>query len=184
MMRLFIGIPLDDAVLTELSAIAARFGSTGEGLRWPAPETWHITLQFLGNTGQEQYACIVARLREIRSAAIPVELEGTGFFEHAGIFFAGVRPTPELMSLQQHVTRATGRCGFVTEDRPYRPHITLARAKGAAGARDLRHLKKGMEQPPKFTAFVAEEFLLYESFTLPAGSQYEIRERFSLHSEA
>jgi 2'-5' RNA ligase len=179
-MRLFIGIPLGDAVLAELSAIVARFGSTGAGLRWSAPETWHITLQFLGNTIPEQYSCIVARLREIRSPPVPVALEDVGFFDRAGIFFAGAHLTPELVSLQQHVAAATGHCGFTAEERAYRPHITLARAKGTAGAQELRQLKKKIEQPPKFTEFVAEEFLLYESFTLPAGSQYKIRERFSL----
>lgn len=179
MMRLFIGIPLGNAVLAELSASVERFGSTGDGLRWSAPETWHVTLQFLGKTGEEQYACVAGRLQEVRSRPVPVELEDVGVFDKAGIFFAGVRLSPELISLQQHVTAATSLCGFVAEARPYRPHITLARAKGVAGTLALRQLKNA-ELKLKFTGFVAEEFLLYESFTLPAGSRYEIRERFSL----
>lgn len=180
MMRLFIGIPLANTVLAELSAIAARFGSTSGDLRWSPPATWHITLQFLGNADTAQYSCVVAHLRGVRSQPVPVELEGVGFFERAGIFFAGVRLTPDLLTLQQHVAAASGQCGFVAEARPYRPHITLARSKGIEGAKELHQLKKKIEQAPKFTTFIAEEFLLYESFTLPAGSQYEIRERFLL----
>lgn len=167
--------------MTELSAISEGFGPLGSSLRGTAPETWHITLQFLGNTSPEQYNCVVAELRGLRSEPIPIELEDAGVIERAGIFFAGVHLTPELISLQQRVVAATGNCGFVAERRGYRPHITLVRAKGAAGAHQLRQLKEKLELPPKFTPFIAEEFLLYESFTLPAGSQYKIRERFSLH---
>jgi RNA 2',3'-cyclic 3'-phosphodiesterase len=78
-MRLFAGIPLAAAVIDELSAISVRLRSNDDGLRWSAPDSWHITLQFLGNTGQEQYDCTVARLAELRSPAIPIRLEGTGF---------------------------------------------------------------------------------------------------------
>src|SRR5271156_493848 len=100
-MRFFVGIPLAPAVIEELSAVSLRLQSGADGLRWSAAESWHITLQFLGST--QQYECIVARLRELRSAAVPIQLEGLGFFERAGIFFAGVRLTPQLATLQQRV---------------------------------------------------------------------------------
>ncbi len=89
-MRLFVGIPLAPAVMEELSAIALRLQAKDDGLRWSAPESWHITLQFLGNTAE--YDCIVARLRELRAAPVAIQLEGLGFFERAGIFFAGCGP--------------------------------------------------------------------------------------------
>ena len=124
-MRLFAGIPLAAEVIEELSAISLRLQTSGDGLRWSAPESWHITLQFLGNTGQPQYECIVARLRELRSPPVPIQLEDLGFFDRAGVFFAGVALTSELRLLQERVTAATGLCGFVPETRPYHPHITL-----------------------------------------------------------
>ncbi len=142
------------------------------------PESWHITLQFLGNTSETQYQCVVARLRELHAAPIPIELDQVGFFDRAGIFFAGVARTPELLALQQQVIKTTIPCGFAPEDRPYQPHITLARSKGRRNAIGLEMLKTRIRHQPKFSRFVAEEFLLYESFTLPTGSQYEIRERF------
>lgn len=176
-MRLFVGIPLAAAVIEELSATSLRLQSKEDGLRWSAPESWHITLQFLGNT--PEYDCIVERLRELRSPPVPIQLEGLGFFERAGIFFAGVGLTPELQVLQQRVTAATGLCGFIPETRPYHPHITLARSKGKAAHR-LRELKRRIHREPTFSSFVAEEFVLYESLTRPTGSQYEIHERFRL----
>ncbi|MHB1795134.1 MAG: RNA 2',3'-cyclic phosphodiesterase [Acidobacteriaceae bacterium] len=179
-MRLFIGIPLAIPVIDELSAISLRHRAEGDGLRWSTPESWHITLQFLGNTSETQYECVVARLRELHVVPIPIEMDDLGFFDRAGIFFAGVALTPELLALQLRVTKITIPCGFTQEDRPYRPHITLARTKGRKNAIGLETLKAKIRQQPKFSRFVAEEFLLYESFTRPNGSQYDIRERFRL----
>jgi len=180
-MRLFAGIPLAAEVIEELSAISLRLQTSGDGLRWSAPESWHITLQFLGNTGQPQCECIVARLRELRSPPLPIQLEDLGFFDRAGVFFAGVALTAELRLLQERVTAATGLCGFVPETRPYHPHITLARTKSKG--RGLEGLKSRIRRHPGFTGFVAAGFVLYDSVTRPTGAHYEIRERFSLAVE-
>lgn len=177
-MRLFVGIPLAAAVIGELAAVSARLKSKEDGLRWTAPDSWHITLEFLGNTAEEKYARLVERLRELHSPPVPVKLEELGFFERAGIFFAGVGLTPELLSLEQRVAAATGLCGFVHDARPYHPHITLARCKGESHG--LRELKARIQSQPAFTRFVAEEFLLYESHLSSSGAHYEIRERFKL----
>jgi 2'-5' RNA ligase len=179
-MRLFVGIPLAAAVIDQLSAISVRLRSNEDGLRWSAPESWHITLQFLGNTGQEQYDCTVARLAEVRSHAFTIRLEELGLFERAGVFFAGVSLTPELLALQQRVTAATGPCGFIPETRPYHPHVTLARTKGKGRLRGLDELKARIHRQPAFSGFVAQEFVLYESVTKPTGALYEVRERFRL----
>jgi RNA 2',3'-cyclic 3'-phosphodiesterase len=179
-MRLFVGIPLAASVIDELSSISVRLRSSEDGLRWSAAESWHITLQFLGNTGQEQYDCTLARLAELRSPAVAIRLEGLGLFERAGVFFAAVRLTPELVSLQQRVTDATRLCGFIPETRPYHPHVTLARTKGKGRMRGLHDLKARIHRQPAFTGFVAQEFVLYESVTRPTGALYEVRERFRL----
>lgn len=168
------------SVIEQLEKVSMRHRVEGDGLRWSTPESWHITLQFLGSTSETQYACMVARLRELHAAPIPIQLEETGFFDRAGIFFAGVALTPELLALQQQVTASTIPCGFLPEDRPYRPHITLARSKGRRNAIGLEILKTKIRHLPKFPPFLAQEVLLYESFTRPSGSQYEIRERFLL----
>jgi RNA 2',3'-cyclic 3'-phosphodiesterase len=177
-MRLFIGIPLAAAVIDELRTASARLRSSADGLCWTAPESWHVTLQFLGNTSPEQLACLVPRLRALQSPPVPICLEALDCFERAGVLIARIRPTPDLLLLQQRVTAATQPCGFVPETRPFQPHITLARSKGRQ--HHLDQLKAKIRRPSNFTSFVAREFLLYESFLSPAGSRYEIRERFPL----
>jgi 2'-5' RNA ligase len=184
-MRLFIGIPLAAAVTRQLAVLRSRLERPGDGLRWSSPESWHITLQFLGATSVTQYATVVENLHGVIAASVSIRLECLGSFDRAGVLFVGVETTPGLASLQQRVMVATALCGFKPEDRPYHPHITLARNKGRSNG--LRNLKPQIEalasSAPRFSAFTASEFLLYESLPCPSGSRYEVRIRFPLVPE-
>jgi 2'-5' RNA ligase len=179
-MRLFVGIPLADQVRDEIAAMVAQLRRPADDLRWTAPEAWHITLQFLGNAGAEQLECLKAQLNDVRSAPVAVQLGAVGAFERAGVVFVDVDPGPELVGLHQQVTAATAKCGFVPEERPFHPHITLARARGRRRFRAVPALRPWRENPPRFTPFPGREVLLYESFTGEGGSRYEVRARFGL----
>jgi 2'-5' RNA ligase len=183
-MRLFVGIPLAAITADALTSVVNRLRSKAapDNLRWSARESWHITLQFLGSTKPEQYDCITDRLRELHCPSMRTELGDLGTFDRAGVLYADVRVTRELTALQQAVTAATSPCGFTPEDRPYHPHITLARRKGKGG-RELRNLDAQIRQQPGFDAFTADSFILYESIPTPEGSRYEVRERYALHPE-
>lgn len=182
-MRLFVGIPLAATVRDQLLELTVSLRTADDGLRWSRPESWHITLQFLGETEKPRFNCTTSKLRELRLAPVPVFLQRPGFFDHAGIFFAGVRLTPELREAQQAVTAATAQCGFIAESRPYQAHITLARGKDRSSAQSLNRLKTRLPSTLAFSTFTAHEFLLYESFLGAGGSRYEVRERFPLESE-
>jgi 2'-5' RNA ligase len=177
-MRLFIGIPLAPEVTQQIVMYTERLKRAVGDLRWSTPDSWHITLQFLGKTTPAQYECITTSLRAIRAKQLGIHLAGTGFFDRVGVFYVDVPPTPQLAALQKQVILATQPCGFEQEDRPYHPHITLARNK--AHAQGLRQLKPHLGAAPQFKSFTAYEFLLYESHLDPRGSRYEVRERFPL----
>ena len=190
-MRLFIAIDLPGDVSDSLARVRAQFESSAgppgfnSTLRWSAPEGWHVTLQFLGQVNEERAACVLDHLKTIHAPPVPIHIDGLGFFDRAGVFWAGVVLTPELLALQQLVTAAMRPCGFVPEDRPYSPHITLARAKARSGARALAPLKRVLDKSTQKektvrATFTAQEFLLYESIPGPEGSRYEIRARFPL----
>ena len=177
-MRLFVGIPLGETVTGELTRLTARLQHPEDGLRWSAPAGWHITLQFLGATSPEQLECVNQRLQAIRAPRFTVRLEEPGFFDRAGVFFVGVHVSPELERLQQAVTAATRPCGFEPEDRPYRPHITLARTR--AGRSAFRKLEQALPKQTRFSSFRAQRFVLYQSFPGPGGSRYEERAAYTL----
>lgn len=206
-MRLFVGIPLADAVVGELAAVVARLRSNqggrrhgSDGLRWTEPESWHITLEFLGNTTSEQFECLKSQLAKVRRAPAPVELGELACFDRTGVLIVDVAVAPELAALRQCVVAATSECGFVAETRPFHPHITLAKKKAdkrtrerenkrsrdqskeqaGRGGVELREALAGVRRQPAFTRFVAREFVVYESHLGPDGAKYEIRQRFPL----
>jgi RNA 2',3'-cyclic 3'-phosphodiesterase len=181
-MRLFIGIALAAEASDALNSVRERFEPGSGDLRWSQLESWHVTLQFLGAASEEQAACVAEKLAALRAARVPVRMAGLGFFERAGVFWAGVELSRELLALQQFVTAATRLCGFEPEERAYNPHITLARSKGRNSGRALVPLKKAVERSKIAleAQFIASEFLLYESFPGPEGSRYEVRARFGL----
>jgi 2'-5' RNA ligase len=179
-MRLFIGIPLAEAAIEALDRVSQSLRSAGDSLRWSSPESWHITLQFLGDSSAEKYACLVSRLARISYPPVLVRLAGLGSFDRAGVFFAAVDVSVELRELQNRVTGGTRECGFVAEDRPFHPHVTLARAKGENRTQSLRQLKARGLPKAETLPFTASEFVLYEAFLGPGGSRYEIRARFPL----
>jgi RNA 2',3'-cyclic 3'-phosphodiesterase len=182
-MRLFIAIPLGDAAEAELKRLTARLQRAASHLRWSHPQSWHITLQFLGNTNEEQYACLLPRLAELKAPPVPIDFEGLGVFERAGVFILKVAPTPELAAIQKKVVAATQPCGFKPEERPFRPHITLARSKSGNRDRQLRALLEQAGERVRFDRFLATEFRLYESHLSAAGSKYEVKCRLPLAIE-
>ncbi len=179
-MRLFIGIPLALEMIDALERLAQRLCSADDGLRWNSPESRHITLQFLGETSDKTCECLVARLKAVKSPGVPVLIDGTDFFDRAGVFYASVNVSPPLLQLEERVLAATSQCGFIGEHRPFHPHVTLARAKGDKRMQTLRRLKAQVNPDMRFPAFTAKEFLLYQAFLGPGGSRYEVRERFLL----
>lgn len=138
-----------------------------------------MTLQFYGMVDAERERRLREQLHGVEVGAVEVVLRGIGTFERAGVLWAGVDLTESLEDLQRRVVAAGAACEFVGEDRPYRPHVTLARRKGRGGRWDF---KKGweMDSGREFGMLRAREFVLYESVAGPGGSRYEVMERYAL----
>ena len=181
-MRLFVGIRLTDEVQQAIALWSRELREAFLRLRWSSPEQWHVTLQFLGETDEAGCSCVAERLRQIHSEAADIQLEEPGFFERAGVFHISVKLTPSLLALYDAIEQALRPCGFEPEARAFAPHITLARRKGRVPSPDFARLQKAVRlgRAARLPSFQAKEFLLYQSFTDPAGSRYEVRERFPL----
>jgi 2'-5' RNA ligase len=148
-------------------------------LRWSERAGWHVTLQFYGMVDAERERHLREQLRRVEANCAEIVLRGIGTFDRAGAVWAGVELTEELEALQRRVVAAGEACGFVREERPYRPHVTLARRKGRGGRWDF---KKGWEMDTglEYGVVRAREFVLYESVAGPGGSRYEVVDRYML----
>src|SRR5688572_15732763 len=99
------------------------------GIRLPDPGQMHLTLHYLGEADLDR---ISASLQTVDVPAFALTLEGVGQFPSAGgtlTLWAGVRVTPGLSNLHAAIATALAGEKFRREDRPYTPHVTLARCE-------------------------------------------------------
>jgi 2'-5' RNA ligase len=180
--RLFVALALARETQQALESFVRDFRVAYPRLRWSLPAQWHVTLQFLGETDESRYLCTVQQLHKIHAPRVEIRLAQPGFFERAGVFHVAVQPTLSLISLHDQTEQALIPCGFEPEERAYSPHITLARKKGRGRSPDFDQLQQAVPKYAEMTlpSFLAGEFLLYQSFTEPAGPRYEVRDRFLL----
>ncbi|HVG28034.1 MAG TPA: RNA 2',3'-cyclic phosphodiesterase [Acidobacteriaceae bacterium] len=179
-MRLFLGLALSDEARIELERLTLRLRTPGDGLRWWVPEQWHITLAFLGSVPPEAHASLLRNLECLREPQADLHLDGLGLFDRVGVLFASVHLTPSLVRLHTSVSAAARASGLPIEDRPYRPHITLARRRGRGRPQSFSRWRTVAEQQRLHLRWPAREFLLYESELSRDGSRYHIRGQFPL----
>jgi len=110
-------------------------------VKWVQPENIHLSLKFLGDVDaarEPELRVALQRAAGTLSEPRPLTLQVTGLgvfpdYHRPRVLWAGVTPDPALELLQHGVEQAFAPLGFPTEARPFRPHVTLARA-----ARDAR----------------------------------------------
>ena len=138
-MRLFVALwPPPDAV-AELRAAVSGLQQEHPALRWTAPEQWHLTLAFLGEVPDERRADLEPRLARAATRHPPLTLRfaGGGRFGDRVLYTRADGDREPLTRLAQSVAAAARRSRLPVDDRPYRPHLTLARSRGGEDLRPL-----------------------------------------------
>ena len=134
-MRLFVALALPDDVRSAVAErVQALHRDAPAGVRWSAPERWHLTLCFLGEVAEARVAHVAASIGRKVARHHPVELRvaGAGRFGRR-VLWVGVAGEGEaLRRLASAVSAGAARAGVEVEDRPYRPHLTVARGDGRA----------------------------------------------------
>ncbi|MBA2471045.1 MAG: RNA 2',3'-cyclic phosphodiesterase [Pseudonocardiales bacterium] len=133
-MRLFVALTPPDAVVEELRASTGALRELAPELRWTRPEQWHLTLVFLGEVADEVVDELARRLNRAaaRHPPLPLAFGGGGRFGHR-VLWIGVQGNVDgLRRLADSVRAAARRSRLPVEQRPYHPHLTLARSDGAA----------------------------------------------------
>ena len=194
-MRIFIGIDLGPEVRGRISRFLEGVQGFAPDARWVHPESLHITLKFIGEQTPERVEAIVERLRRVNSEEFEIRSGGYGFFPTAKaprVFWIGIHAGPQLAELAESIDVATVELGIPREDRPYSPHLTLARASGRSGSPKWRKgdgpnsafavLEKRLAAMGEleFGTMTAHEFILYQSQLSPKGSKYTKLQRFRL----
>jgi len=167
---------------------------------WVGPESYHLTLKFLGEVAEgrlgEMTARVEAQLSAVVRPAVPqLTLAGLGVFPGLHrpqvVFLGAGSPGAELaelaelaeraelaalMDLQARLESCLAELGYARDPRPFHPHLTLGRVRAArplapAEQPALHELLQRYPEP-QGPAFPITELVLYESRTTPQGPSY------------
>lgn len=170
MLRLFVALRLPGDVRDRLAGL----GGGVPGARWVEPESLHLTLRFLGETGEERVPDLDRELARALAPPFDLVLEGVGQFgggRKAHTLWVGAASSAALAHLQAKVESAAVRAGFPPETRKFAPHVTLARLKDTPPERLTRFLAgNGLFRSRPFTV---DGFTLFESRQGRTGPVYE-----------
>ncbi|CDD40314.1 2'-5' RNA ligase [Collinsella sp. CAG:398] len=129
-MRAFVALELPETFAGEVSALARQLRPAVAG-RFMRPETYHLTLAFLGEIGEPEAARAVDALDEVceRCGAVRLSADGLGTFgrPHDATLWLGIALTEELRALAKAVRSGLEERGIAYDRKAFRPHITLAR---------------------------------------------------------
>lgn len=179
MLRLFVAVDLPDDVRETLTAMQQGLA----GAKWVSRAQLHLTLHFLGEVGEETAERIHTALASVEAEPFMMSLTGTGTFPPQGparVLWSGVDTNPALTALHEATGNALKQTGYQPEDRPYSPHITLARFKDAPSSLMLSQYVDNHRQ--FHTApFPVEQFVLYRSTLTPGGVLYHYEHIYPLN---
>ena len=179
-MRLFVAVNLPENERRAAFDAAAPLRHGDLPVKWVQPAGLHVTMKFLGDVPEDRAAPIAAALDAAVRAARPFEvmLGGIGAFPSSArprVIWLGVEIHPALELLANDIEKALQPFGFEAELRPFRPHVTIGRAKQGA-----RH--GALAAFERLAAGVAYDGVapvtsvdLMESILRPDGAEYHVR---------
>ena len=169
MLRLFVGIEFPPELKLHLSLLCSGIA----GARWVDPGTFHLTLRFIGEVGEDIAADVDEALLRLKARRFTLHLAGAGVFggDKPRQLWVGVEREPALATLQGKIEQALIRAGLPPEPRKFAPHVTLARL------REPRHgdVQRFLADHAQFRAapLPVDRFSLIASYPTKAGSVYE-----------
>jgi 2'-5' RNA ligase len=176
MPRLFSAIEIPRSIAQRLTMLRSGLS----GARWIDPENYHLTLRFIGDVDGATARDFTNALGAIDVPPFELRLSGLGSFggNKPRAIFADLAPSEALETLQRAHERAAREAGLPPESRNFKPHVTLARLRGARADAVAAYLERqgGVEAEP----FAVNRFVLYSSRNSVGGGPYVIEAAYDL----
>ena len=155
MARLFVGIWPPADVVSELTALPRKDRS---GVRFVAPENWHVTLRFLGEARPDEVIDVLDRV------TLPAARARLG-------------PSVDIVGDRALVLPVSGLDGLAAAVAEHTAHIGAPQRRRFAGHLTIARVKRHVPMPPVLGTFLTTEFevgevALVESRLQPQGARY------------
>ena len=148
MIRTFIALELNDEARSYLRREIQRLAAALPHVRWTDPALLHLTLAFLGEIDEMQLEQATQATLAVAQAAktFTLRIGAPGMFGPAHsprVVWIGVAgDLPRLIDLQSRLSARLASIGLPPDERPYAPHLTLARIKDPLTNQELAALRR------------------------------------------
>ena len=176
-LRAFIAFRLPETIISHIRRIQEKIKACGFRMGWVSPENIHLTLKFLGEIPKQDIDMVSQVMTETADLYPRMNFSAKGI----GVFPTVKRPrvlwiglngdTYPLILMQKDLEERLDSLGFPKEDRAFKAHLTLGRAKREI---DPKQLVEVMEKFSKAESerFIADKLILFRSELKPGGAVY------------
>jgi len=178
-MRVFIAVPLPVDLKAKLAALQQNFRHLQLEATWVREPGFHITLKFLGEVDLNQIRSILSCMTAAAQHYHPfsLTLSGVGVFPHEAsprVLWVGIQDEAGLLKrVQQTLTSGLAQIGYPPEDRPFAPHLTLARVKRVSRRAEFLACLKAHRET-LLGRLDVDYMALIDSQLHPSGARYSI----------
>lgn len=124
----------------------------------------HITLVFLGEVNTEKAECVMNRARQLSIKPVTLILDHIGWWKKTQVVWLAPAHIPEEIPIfAAELAAASTRCAVRLDQRPYQPHVTLARG---VIRKPVLHSVIPVQWPVRGVSLI-------QSQTIPGGSSYK-----------
>lgn len=180
-MRTFIAIEISEDIKKVLAQIESHLKYAGADVKWVKPEIIHLTLKFLGEISEKKCDEVKIALDDIAESARSFELsiKDVGAFpkiEHPKVIWVGLdNGAKESKDLVSRIDEALSKIGFIKEERPFSPHLTIGRVRSSANRDKLAEKMSSVSanfQASAVPIHKVTSVILFQSTLTPQGSIY------------
>ena len=169
-LRVFFALWPEPSLRSALADLAGEVARETRG-RPTAGENVHLTLAFLGAQRPDRIALLRALAERVHGSPFAVMLDEIGCFRRSAIGWLGSSVVQAgLVGLQERLASALREREFPVDERPYAPHLTLARRIQTPARRQL----------PAPIVWKVGSFALVASETGRSGPTYRTLAEWSL----
>lgn len=178
-LRAFVALPLPQTLKEALAGLLpALVRDAPARLAATRPETWHLTLKFLGDVprhGPMGVSALAAALTAVEWEAFDLIPGGGGFFPGPArprVIYVGLAAGAlACRALAGRVEAALEKLGVPREARAFTPHLTVARVKDAPAGGDWKAVA-GLLSRAQWPVCRVDRFGLYASELGPGGARH------------
>lgn len=185
--RVFLAVSPPHALRPAFQEVRASFPSDSMFWRWVAPEQIHLTLKFLGDIPTASLTPIIQHVSQALAGqkAFAVQARTLGCFPQRSrprLLWMGLHdPQGHLACLQHRIETALQPLGHAPDQRPFHPHLTLARASQAQREPSLAALLHRYHERC-FGEFSVTQVHVFQSYLHRQGAVYTVLQNILLQS--